>query len=82
MGIGLTLHQASIVIIIEPMYDPNLFLQMPKRAHRLSQPKEVWCYTIRTITAIEGRLLGLFGEFLTPVQAHSQVAWYQGKEAV
>ena len=63
METGLNLHQASVVIIIEPMYDPNLFLQVPKRAHRLGQPKEVWCYTIRTNTAIEGRSLGLFGDF-------------------
>ena len=35
------------------MYDPNLFLQVPKRAHRLGQLKEVWCYTIRTNTPIE-----------------------------
>ena len=53
MGTGLTLHRASVVIIMEPMYDPNLFLQIPKRAHRLGQTKEVWCYTIRTDTSIE-----------------------------
>ena len=53
MGTGLTLHQASVVIIMEPMYDPNLFLQVPKRAHRLGQLKEVSCYTIRANTPIE-----------------------------
>ena len=38
---------------MEPMYDSNLFLRIPKRAHRLGQRKEVWCYPIRTNTAIE-----------------------------
>ena len=50
---GLTLHQATVVIVIEPLYDPNLSLQIPKRAQRLGQQKEMWYYTIRTHTAIE-----------------------------
>ena len=43
MGTGLTLRQASVVIIMEPMYNPNLFLQVlswpvnPKR-QREGQP--------------------------------------------
>ena len=57
MGTGLTLHQASVVIIMEPIYDPNRFLQVPKRAHRLGQQKEVWCYAIRTNTAIEDMVM-------------------------
>ena len=42
---------------MKPMYGPNLFLQVPKQAHRLSQQKEVWYYTIRTNTAIEGMVM-------------------------
>ena len=42
---------------METIYDPNLFLQVPKRAHRLSQQKGVWCYTIRTNTAIEDMVM-------------------------
>ena len=53
VGTGLTLHQASVVIIMEHIYDLNLFLQVPKRAHDLGQQKEVWYYIIRTHTAIE-----------------------------
>ena len=43
---------------MEPMYDPNLFLQVLKPAHRLGQQKEVWCYTIRTNTPIEDMVEG------------------------
>lgn len=53
MGTGLNLTRATVVILCEPIYDPKLYKQAPKRAHRLGQKEEVFVYLLLSNTTIE-----------------------------
>lgn len=53
MGTGLNLTRATVVILCEPIYDPKLYKQAPKRAHRLGQKEEVFLYVLLSNTTIE-----------------------------
>ena len=54
MGEGLDLPQAEVVILCEPLYDPNLHAQMPARARRQGTPHVVQFWVIKSDTEIEG----------------------------
>lgn len=56
MGIGLDLTQVTVVILCEPVYDPNLYKQIPKRAHRLRQKEETHYHVLHTDTEIKWRV--------------------------
>ena len=53
MGTGLTLTNATVVIIMDPLYNSTLLLQVLERAHRLGQKKKVHCYIPDSDTDIE-----------------------------
>ena len=53
MGVGLNLTRATVVILCEPIYDPAMYKQAPKRAHRLGQKEEVFAYILFSNTRIE-----------------------------
>lgn len=41
MGTGTNLQRATLVILCEPIYNPKIKAQIPKRAHRQGNPNEV-----------------------------------------
>ena len=53
MGTGTNLQRATVVILCEPIYDPKLMSQVPKRAHRQGNSDEVWFYRVTSKTMIE-----------------------------
>ena len=53
MGTGLTLTKATVIILCEPTYMAALLYQMPRRAWRYGQKKEVTFYTLTAGTMIE-----------------------------
>lgn len=53
MGTGTNLQRARVVIICDPVYDPKVKAQVPKRAHRQGNPNELWYYVLTSETMIE-----------------------------
>ena len=53
MGTGTNLQRATVVILCEPVYDPKIKAQVPKRAHRQGNSCEVWYYILTSKTVIE-----------------------------
>ena len=53
MGTGLTLTNASLMILCEPIYNVKTFTQIPKRAHRMGQLKQVTFAVLHGGTQIE-----------------------------
>ena len=53
MGTGTNLQRATVVILCEPVYDPKVKAQVPKRAHRQGNLQEVWYYQLTSQTKIE-----------------------------
>lgn len=54
IGQGINLQRATVVILCEPLYNPKLLKQIPKRAHRLGQKEDVDFYILIADIMIEG----------------------------
>lgn len=70
-GVGLTLHSAEYVFLMEPWWNPAVEQQAIARAHRIGQKKNVTVYRMITRASIEEHMralqikkLNLFDEFV------------------
>ena len=46
MNTGTNLQRATVIILFEPVYDPKMKTQIPKRIHRQSNSLEISYYTL------------------------------------
>ena len=53
LGTGGNLQRATVVILCEPVYDPKVSRQVPKRAHRQGNYNPVHYYLLSSCTSIE-----------------------------
>ena len=63
LGIGVTLHRASLVVILEPQFLESSTAQAKKRVHRLGQRYACMSWVLHTDTLQSERLIANRGEF-------------------
>ena len=60
-GVGLNLHAASAVILMEPQWKPSSEEQAIARAHRMGQTRSVLVHRLLTRDSVEERMLEILG---------------------
>ena len=60
-GVGLNLHAASAVILMEPQWKPSSEEQAIARAHRMGQTRTVLIHRLLTRNSVEERMLEILG---------------------
>jgi hypothetical protein len=63
LGIGVTLHRASLVVILEPQFLESFAAQAKKSVHRLGQRYAHKSWVLHTDTLQSERLIANRGEF-------------------